>query len=407
LWAAIKREILTILAEGVSDPSQIDLLWKYMFKAQILPCQLMDQIGLDTVAFIEDNYIQERKLDGTLTVDWLRENYLSQGRTGDKSGKGGLYPPPSTANGCNGSSAKGSLYVLDVGLGANLKNIDEVATNGKILRVDPRTGKASPILTGLPMPDGIDVSESEGRIFWTNMGPSTSGRDGSVMSSKLDGSDVKTLVPSGDIYTPKQLVVAEKSRKVYFCDREGMTVNRCDFNGQNHEILVRRSAKTGDVDMTQWCVGISVDEDAGKIYWTQKGPSKASKGRIFRANIEIPKGETADSRSDIETLFENLPEPIDLEIDPATKVLYWTDRGEHPRGSSLNRASVGGEGVKRAAPEILARHFHEPIGLRLDRDNGRVFVTDLGGRVYAVDEDTKEKKVVYKDHGSYTGITVV
>lgn len=43
LWAAVKRETLTILAEGVSVPDEIDSLWTEMFiKASLAPCKLMD-----------------------------------------------------------------------------------------------------------------------------------------------------------------------------------------------------------------------------------------------------------------------------------------------------------------------------------------------------------------------------
>jgi 3-hydroxyacyl-CoA dehydrogenase len=43
LWAAVKREILTILAEGVSIPKEIDELWQTMFvKSGYGPCQMMD-----------------------------------------------------------------------------------------------------------------------------------------------------------------------------------------------------------------------------------------------------------------------------------------------------------------------------------------------------------------------------
>jgi len=47
---------------------------------------------------------------------------------------------------------------------------------------------------------------------------------------------------------------------------------------------------------------------------------------------------------------------------------YWTDRGEHPLGCTLNRAYVGGETVDMEKV-ILACHFYEPIGLKLDKVN--------------------------------------
>lgn len=43
LWAAVKRETLTILAEGVSNPEEIDSMWSEMFIiGGSLPCKTMD-----------------------------------------------------------------------------------------------------------------------------------------------------------------------------------------------------------------------------------------------------------------------------------------------------------------------------------------------------------------------------
>jgi 3-hydroxyacyl-CoA dehydrogenase len=43
LWAAVKREALTILAEGVSVPEEIDSMWTEMFvKGGSTPCKTMD-----------------------------------------------------------------------------------------------------------------------------------------------------------------------------------------------------------------------------------------------------------------------------------------------------------------------------------------------------------------------------
>lgn len=113
------------------------------------------------------------------------------------------------------------------------------------------------------------------------MGKSTSTHDGSVHSANLDGSDVRTLLSPGMVHTPKQLVIDEQRRRVYFCDREGMSVHRIDFSGASHEVLVSTGTLSNPEhksDMTRWCVGIALDTAGGHIYWTQKGPSKAGRG---------------------------------------------------------------------------------------------------------------------------------
>jgi 3-hydroxyacyl-CoA dehydrogenase len=44
LWAAVKREVLTILAEGVSVPEELDAMWETMFvEGRVLPCRTMDR----------------------------------------------------------------------------------------------------------------------------------------------------------------------------------------------------------------------------------------------------------------------------------------------------------------------------------------------------------------------------
>jgi hypothetical protein len=81
-----------------------------------------------------------------------------------------------------------------------------------------------------------------------------------------------------------------------------------------------------------------VDVEGGKLYRTQKGSDNAGQGRIFRANLETPSGQSSAHRSDIEVLFDRLPEPIDLELDPGNRMIYWTDRGDPPRGNTVNLA---------------------------------------------------------------------
>ena len=61
----------------------------------------------------------------------------------------------------------------------------------------------------------------------------------------------------------------------------------------------------------------------------------------------FPQANPQRSRSDIEVVFKDLPEPIDLEIDHATRILYWTDRGDPPNGNTVNRAPLDGILLRR------------------------------------------------------------
>ncbi|RMZ68670.1 3-hydroxyacyl- dehyrogenase [Pyrenophora seminiperda CCB06] len=414
LWAAIKRESLLILAEGVSEPKEIDKLFLTMFKNNPLgPCGMMDAVGLDTVAFIESNYVQERGIDSTAR-DWVQKNFVEKGKLGAKSGKGGLYPAGETTRGSkaesghHGNLAAPRLYFLDIGIGGNVTDLKNVVTSGKIMTASADGSNVRELVGGQAMPDGIDVSMSAGRIFWTNMGTSPASNNGSVMSAKLDGTDVQAIIPEGQIHTPKQLKIDHDNKKLYICDREGLRVHRCDFDGKNHELILQTGEMgTQDVDdQTKWCVGIAVDPQAGMFYWSQKGPSKGGKGRIFRANMKMPDGETASSRSDTTLLFDNLPEPIDLEYEPESQTLYWTDRGEYPLGNTLNKAYVGSGEAEKNEIVTLARHFHEAIGLKIDAVNRHVYTTDLGGTVYRFDMDGGKKEKIYQTDSAYSGIAL-
>jgi hypothetical protein len=161
------------------------------------------------------------------------------------------------------------------------------------------------------------------------------------------------------------------------------------------------------LEQKRWCVGIAVDPDSGKFYWTQKGGDNAGEGRIFRACIEIPAGQTPANRTDIEILYDDLPEPIDLDLDLGNRMLYWTDRGDPPRGNTVNRAPMDPSPGFQAEPEILISHLMEGIGLALDLKGNRMFVTDLAGSVYSANLDGSNRKVLFVALGNLAGIAYV
>jgi hypothetical protein len=257
------------------------------------------------------------------------------------------------------------------------------------------------IAIGCRHPDGVVVDAEAGRIYWTDMGVPDR-NDGYIERCDLDGRNRKIIVPEGSTFTPKQLYLDKPNRKLYWCDREGMRVMRANCDGSDIETLVETGRGEADrKDQTKHCVGIAVDVDRGKIYWTQKGPPKGGKGRIFRAGIDIPKGETPAKRSDIELLFSGLPEPIDLELDAERGLLYWTDRGDPPKGDSVSRAPVNGKG---GAQEIVLTELMEGIGLSLDLKHGRMFATDLAGSIYSAKLDGSNKRNMTVFEGNLSGI---
>ena len=272
---------------------------------------------------------------------------------------------------------------------------------GKIHVMNTDGSDRETIVTDCHLPDGIVVDVEAGHIYWTNMGvPNLN--DGSVERADLNGKNRKVIVPVGATHTPKQIILDKKGGKLYWCDREGMRVMRCNLDGSKLETLIETGRGDADSrDATKWCVGLSIDRKDGKIYWSQKGPDNAGRGSIFRANVEIPAGQTPANRSDIEVFFGGLPEPIDLELDHKNRVLYWTDRGDPPRGNTVNRASIDN---KPAEPEIVVTHLMEGIGIALDVPGDRMFVTDFAGSIYSAHLDGSGERNFLYAQGNLTGI---
>jgi len=275
---------------------------------------------------------------------------------------------------------------------------------GRIFSVKPDGSDRKVIVTGGRLPDGVAIDVEARHLYWTNMGV-PSRNDGSIERVDLDGGNRTIIIPEGATFTPKQVQLDKRGGKLYWSDREGMRVMRANLDGSEIETLVETGRTDADrLDATRWCVGIALDHEREQIYWTQKGPDNAGKGRIFRAGLDIPKGESARKRSDIEVLYDGLPEPIDLEIDHAKRILYWTDRGDPPLGNTVNRAPLDRGYNGRPVPEIVFRNLMEGIGIALDPAGQRMFMTDLGGSIYSARLDGSERSVLLYWQGNLTGI---
>jgi DNA-binding beta-propeller fold protein YncE len=297
------------------------------------------------------------------------------------------------------SSGKGvvaRIFFLDLGA-------------GRVLSANPDGSDLQTLVNeGRKLPDGLVADVAASHLYWTNMG-NPKANDGSIFRSDLNGRNMTTIIAPGNTFTPKQLQIDKPNGKLYWCDREGMRVMRANLDGSKIETLVDTSqgAPRPGADPVRWCVGVAIDVEAGKLYWTQKGGDNAGEGRILRANLDIPKGQTPTNRTDIELLYDKLPEPIDLDLDLGTRLLYWTDRGDPPRGNTVNRAPLEAPQGKRPPPEIVFSNLMEGIGLALDPKHGRMFITDFGGSVYSANLDGSDPKTLLFAEGNLTGIAYV
>lgn len=291
------------------------------------------------------------------------------------------------------------LFFLHIGAAAkDHGSVMTCATDGSDLRT---------LVSGLGThPDGIAVDTVKGHVYYTSMGADPSQNDGFISRVDLDGSNNTHVLKPGVTYTPKQCVIERKTRKLYWCDREGMKVWRMNLDGTETEVLyIAAEGEEARKDERNHCVGIMVDDERGMIMWTQKGPPKGGQGRLFSAGIDIPNGETPSKRSDVKVVMADLPEPIDLEADFENKLLYKTDRGAEPRGNTVSRVHLDKNG--KAVEEVLVDHLHEAIGLALDLKERKMYFTDIGGSLYSASIDGSNKRVLLDSMGDLTGICCV
>jgi len=87
IWAAIKRESLAVVAEGVASAEVVDAIYGQATGTKFVPFRLMDAVGLDVVLNIEENYAKQRPglPDAPRT---LLKKMIGEGRLGVKNGQG-------------------------------------------------------------------------------------------------------------------------------------------------------------------------------------------------------------------------------------------------------------------------------------------------------------------------------
>lgn len=87
IWAAVKRESLAVVAEGVARPEDVDGMFRINWGVPAGPFQMMDLVGLDVVLDIENHYATEFP-HLPENVRELLQSYVDAGKLGVKTGEG-------------------------------------------------------------------------------------------------------------------------------------------------------------------------------------------------------------------------------------------------------------------------------------------------------------------------------
>ena len=159
-----------------------------------------------------------------------------------------------------------------------------------------------------------------------------------------------------------------------------------------------------------------------KVFHTHTPKNRADRERLVTLALEVVRTDPSDlvrdaqmtpfnigRRIELRDFTEVEAEPLALGLKrPATeasvllnRILYWTDRGDPPRGNTVNRVRIDDT---NAVPQILVTHLMEGIGIALDVPGNRMFVTDFAGSVYSADLDGKNERNFLYGQGNLTGI---
>lgn len=94
VWRAVKREALKVVDEGHASPEDVDRLWALFWGIEYGPFAMMDRVGLDVVADIEDTYIAVTT-DPTDRRSRTLHDLVTSGNLGMKTNSGFYqYPDP-------------------------------------------------------------------------------------------------------------------------------------------------------------------------------------------------------------------------------------------------------------------------------------------------------------------------
>ena len=149
---------------------------------------------------------------------------------------------------------------------------------GKIRRADLKGSNVQDIVTGLAAPRSIALDTVSGKIYWTDqkwnpaIGTVT---ESTIQRANLNGSNVQTIVTG--LGTAEGIAVSPSAGKVYWTDSETGKIQRANLNGSNVQDLVSGVRMAND---------ITLDTAGGKMYWADYEGKHISRADLNGSKVE-------------------------------------------------------------------------------------------------------------------------
>ena len=268
----------------------------------------------------------------------------------------------------------GRIYWTDAG-GVGALTGDKILGTGAVQRANLDGSNIETLVTELKAPNtltrivlsgrvvapfGIALDMDGGKIYWMNEFRGILPR-AKIQRADLDGSNIETLITG--LNSPFGITLDVDGGKIYWTAAHG-TIQRANLDGSNIKTLV-----PGVFGLAS--LGIALDVAEGRMYWTDVNESPSGTGAIQRANLD---------GSNIETLITGLETPVGLALDGDGDKIYWTDAGgvdvfgdKIPGMGKVQRANLDGSNI-----ETLVTELEAPFGIALDGDGGQLYWTDAG-----------------------------
>lgn len=208
----------------------------------------------------------------------------------------------------------------------------------------------------------LDIAANN-QLFWTDQNSSSINRAG------LDGSNPQVIYTGGN---PTDIEVDPINNQLYWTDSAG--VWRAGLDGSNPEKLVSGQSS-----------GLALDAASGVFYWT------FSSDQVLRTNL--------DGTGTV--LINNATSaPNDIEYDPATDQLFWTDNVDR----AIYSANADGTGLNKIVDR--APVFTNPQRIELD-GGGLIYWSDnTAGRIEYANLDGTGQTVLRSGLNHPVGVAI-